>query len=212
MSYTTNTTTGTVTSSDIFNFYTDNTITTTGSIPDYCITSRNSCPSPNSITIKDNATAYYYKADQKKNSITIKTTDNNEFLAIKEHVPNKVYTFTFVDKTKIKTICSNEDVFDLEYAFYLALSKKLFSKELTFEGILRMVEEIRCQKYYVNLVKKGIKLFNKMQEEERKKKEQEEIKARRHKKYIEKKKKQKERRLIRQAEILAKALNNKGEE
>lgn len=138
--------------------------------------------------------------------------DSNDFLDIKEHVPNKVYTFTFADKTKIKTICSDEDVFDLEYAFYLALSKKLFSKELTFEGILRMVDEIRCQKYYVNLVKKGIKLFNKMQEEERKKKEQEEIKARRHKKYIEKKKKQKERRLIRQAEILAKAFNNKGEE
>lgn len=74
-----------------------------------------------------------------------------------------------------------------------------------------MVEEIRCQKYYVNLVKKGIKLFNKNKEEERKKKEEQENKARQHRKYIEKKKKQKERRLERQAEILAKALNKEGE-
>lgn len=149
---------------------------------------------------------YYYPL-----SYSMEIRDNNDFLDIKQHVPNKVYTFTFADKTKIKTICSDEDVFDLEYAFYLALSKKLFSKELTFEGILRMVEEIRCQKYYVNLVKKGIKLFNKNKEEERKKKEEQENKAQQHRKYIEKKKKQKERRLERQAEILAKVLNKEGE-
>ena len=155
---------------------------------------------------KEDLRKFYYPL-----SYSMEIRDSNDFLDIKQHVPNKVYTFTFEDKTKIKTVCSDEDVFDLEYAFYLALSKKLFSKELTFEGILRMVEEIRCQKYYVNLVKKGIKLFNKNKEEERKKKEEQEIKARQHRKYIEKKKKQKERRLERQAEILAKALNKEGE-
>lgn len=151
----------------------------------------------------------YYTISQIEKDYAIK--DNNEFTDIKEYVPNKVYSFTFADKTKIKTVCSDEDVFNLEYAFYLALSKKLFSKELTFDGILRMVEEIRCQKYYVNLVKKGIKLFNKLQKTEQEKKEKEEIKARQHKKYIEKKKKQKERRLKRQAEILARAINKEGE-
>lgn len=186
--------------------------TTTTSTSTFPIEYNYSTATPNTIT--DN----FYKVTVNKEAVkdfyyplsySMEIKDSNEFIAIKQHVPNKVYTFTFEDKTKIKTVCSDEDVFDLEYAFYLALSKKLFSKELTFEGILRMVDEIRCQKYYVNLVKKGIKLFNKNKEEERKKKEEQEIKARQHKKYIEKKKKQKERRLERQAEILAKALNNK---
>ena len=157
---------------------------------------------------------YYYYNSNDMTTYTMKDLvikDKNEFTDIKEYVPGKVYSFTFADETKIKTVCSDEDVFNLEYAFYLALSKKLFSKELTFEGILRMVEEIRCQKYYVNLVKKGMKLFNKLQKTEQEKKEKEEIKAHQHKKYIEKKKKQKERRLKRQAEILAKAINKEGE-
>lgn len=170
--------------------------------PIYTTSTTNIIP-PNGYYNPNDMTTYTIK------DLVIK--DKNEFTDIKEYVPGKVYSFIFADETKIKTVCSDEDVFNLEYAFYLALSKKLFSKELTFEGILRMVEEIRCQKYYVNLVKKGIKLFNKLQKTEQEKKEKEEIKARQHKKYVEKKKKQKERRLKRQAEILAKAINKEGE-
>ena len=195
---------------------------------DYTTTSTSTAPieyhystaTPNTITdsfnlynttISKEALKEFYYPLSYSISYSTEIKDSNEFTDIKEYVPGKVYSFTFADETKIKTVCSDEDVFNLEYAFYLALSKKLFFKELTFEGILRMVEEIRCQKYYVNLVKKGIKLFNKLQKTEQEKKEKEEIKARQHKKYVEKKKKQKERRLKRQAEILAKAINKEGE-
>ena len=45
--------------------------------------------------------------------------------AIKEIVPEKVYLFTFNDNTKIKTIRSEEDPFNLEYMIYLAIAKKM---------------------------------------------------------------------------------------
>lgn len=81
------------------------------------------------------------------------------------------------------------DVFSLPYAFYLALAKKIYGKELTFEGVLAKAKELSYQKYYVKLVKKGLKLFEKKQEEEAKKKQEEEDKREQHKRYIEKKKK-----------------------
>lgn len=116
-------------------------------------------------------------------------TDPNSFKYIKEIVPNKVYSFTFADNTIIKTVCDEEDVFDLEYAFYLALAKKCFSSTYTFEGVLHQAKEIHYIKYYHKIVEKGMKLFKKIQKEEAKKIEQEEIKKRQHERYIEKKKK-----------------------
>ena len=58
------------------------------------------------------------------------------FKYVKEIVPEKVYEFTFADDTKIKTICDEDDIFDLKYAFFLAIAKKLYSKEYTLPGVL----------------------------------------------------------------------------
>lgn len=129
------------------------------------------------------------KAINKICNITINTKDNNEFKDVIEYKKNKVYGFQFYDGTKIKTVREEGDVFSLPYAFYLALAKKIYGKELTFEGVLAKAKELSYQKYYVKLVKKGLKLFEKKQEEEAKKKQEEEDKKEQHKRYIEKKKK-----------------------
>ena len=108
-----------------------------------------------------------------------------------------VVGFTFSDGTKIKTICSEGDIFSLEYACYLAYAKKLFGKTLTFEGVLTKATELSYQKSYVKLVHEAIKNYNKkLKEEEKKKKEEQEkkeIKKRQQIKKAEKKKKQNEK-------------------
>lgn len=116
------------------------------------------------------------------------------FKKVIEYVPNKVYKFIFNDKTEVKTICDESDTFDLEYAFFLALAKKLYSNKLTFEGVLAKVQELQYSKYYCKLVKNGIKLFFKQKEEENKKQLEKEQKERQHKRLIEKKKKRDARR------------------
>lgn len=120
--------------------------------------------------------------------ITIK--DSEEFKKIIQIVPNKVYKFIFNDDTEIKTVCDKEDeeFFDLEYAFFLALAKKKFSKTHTLSGVMRMANELKDSKRYDKIVKKGLKLFKKQQKEKIKEKEEENRKKEQHKKYIQKKK------------------------
>lgn len=139
-------------------------------------------------------------------SITFTIKDREEFTDIKEIVPFKVYLFTFGDDTKIKTIRDYSDEFDLEYMFYLALAKKIYSKTLTFEGVLNKTYELMYQKRYVKLVQKGIKLFNKIQEDKAKEEEKEEIKKRRHQKLIRKKQAAKERKREDKIDIIAEAI------
>ena len=67
--------------------------------------------------------------------------------------PNKVVGFTFDNKRKVKTICSENDIFSLEYACFLAYSKLIFGSILTFEGVLRMVELLQYSKDCIKLVK-----------------------------------------------------------
>ena len=131
---------------------------------------------------------------------------------IKEYVPNKVYEFTFYDDTKIKTICDEEDVFDLEYAFYLALAKKLYSDKYTFEGVIHKSYELQYEKRYVKIVKNGIKLFKKIQEEKFKKEQEEKLKKNQHKKYVEKKIKAKRRKEQNKINKIAKAIRLSKEE
>ena len=143
-----------------------------------------------------NSPNYYNIVQQFSKSFSI--VDTNSFKKIEELVPFKVYRFTFNDNKVIKTVCSDEDTFNLEYAFYLALAKKIFSTTHTFEGVLHKADTLKYQKYYFNIVKQGIKLFNKQRLEEAKKLEEEEHKKEQHRKYVEKKKarklkKQKER-------------------
>ena len=138
--------------------------------------------------------------------------DVNDFKKIEELVPQKVYRFTFYDGTVIKTICAEGDYFDLEYAFYLALAKKLYSKTFTLPGILYKTQELIYTKYFRKLVKAGVKLFKKTQKEQEEKKKQEEIKKRQHEKYINKKIKQKERKKLEQKRLIAEAIRLSKEE
>lgn len=128
--------------------------------------------------------------------------DANEFKKIEELVPFKVYRFTFLDNTVIKTVCANEDPFDLEYAFYLALAKKKFSCSHTFEGVLYKADTIRYEKYYANLVKQGMKLFKKQQLEEAKRTDEERLRKEQYQKYVAKKKARDERRAMQSQENL----------
>lgn len=135
-----------------------------------------------------------YLKELTSTNITLKSTtklakDPNTFINIIQYKPEKVYGFEFADGTKIKTIRDDKDVFSLPYAFYLALAKKIYGKELTFEGVLAKAKELSYSKYHVKLVKEGLKFFKKKQEEEAKKKQEEKDKKEQHKRYIEKKKK-----------------------
>ena len=144
--------------------------------------------------------------------IATKKYQQNDFKDIKEIVPEKVYEFTFYDNTKIKTIRNEDDPFDLEYMFYLALAKKLFSKEYTFDGVLFKACQMNLEKRYVKIVKKGIKLFNKLQKEKIEKEEQEAIKKRQHEKYVRKRKEAKKRKEDKQITMIAKAIRLSKEE
>lgn len=149
------------------------------------------------------------------NSFSWCVNDNKhsfDFEYIKEIVAEKVYEFTFHDNSKVKTIRREEDPFDLEYMFYLALAKKFYSRDYTFEGVLSKSYTIQFEKKYIKAVKKGIKLFNKLKEEELKKKEYDEMKKRQHEKHIRRKKEVKERKRKEQINILAEAIRLSKEE
>lgn len=132
--------------------------------------------------------------------------DDNDFKKIEELAPFKVYRFTFNDGKVIKTICDEEDSFNLEYALYLALAKKLYSKTHTFEGVLAKSYTLHYEKYYSKIVKKGLKLFYKQQREEAKKEDEKILRENQHKKYIEKKKARDKRRAIQAQENLQKLI------
>ena len=157
---------------------------------------------------KDN---YTIKLNSIEN-ISITITDPNQFSYIKQLVPEKVYEFTFNDRTKIKTILEEGDLFDLEYAFYLALAKKLYAKTLTFEGVLSKSYQLSFEKKYVKIVQKGMRLFKELKKEEEKKKEYDEIKKRQHERYVRRKKAAKERKRKDQVNIIAEAIRLSKEE
>ena len=144
------------------------------------------------------------KMDSDKITFTIK--DKEEFTDVKEIVPFKVYLFTFGDDSKIKTIRDESDEFDLEFMFYLALAKKIYSSKLTFEGVLNKAHELQYEKRYVKLVKKGIKLFNNIQKKQAEEEEKEAIKKRRHEKLVRKKQAAKERKREDKIDIIAEAI------
>lgn len=135
-----------------------------------------------------------------------------DFEYIKQIVPEKVYEFTFHDGTKVKTIREEDDIFDLEYAFCVALAKKLYSKDYTFEGILFKAYQLHLEKKYDKAIRKGIKLFNTLQREKQKKEEYDEMKKRQHQKFIEKKKAAKRRKRKDQINIIAEAIRLSKEE
>ena len=174
------------------------TTTTTASPLTYTTTSTSTSDYPQSRTIK--------YSDISSPSFTFNIKDSNEFKKVEELVPFKVYRFTFADNTVIKTICRNEDPFDLEYAFYLALAKKKCSKNYTFEGVLHKAEEFRYEKYYAKIVRKGMKLFRNQQLEEAKKEDEKRLKKKQRQRYIAKKKARDERRAAQAQDNLQKLI------
>ena len=96
--------------------------------------------------------------------------------------PDKVMRFTFSDDDIVKTICTQDDIFDFEFAFYLAYAKHFFRDILNTNGIEKKAKELKDRKFFNYLVKKAMKTyFNQKKEEEKiekEKKERKEIKAR----------------------------------
>lgn len=132
------------------------------------------------------------------------------FKKIIQRNPGRVYEFIFQDNTHIKTVCAEEDlkIFNLKYAFFLALAKYLYKDKYTFMGILNKVSDLMQQKKYIKIVKEGMKLFKEQQKKKEKKeakeKELKEIKKRKIAKAQEKRKRKREQDL----DILVKAIQN----
>ena len=139
-------------------------------------------PYPNTISSKGNI----------KSTIE-KMLHPNYIDKIEELKPEKVYRFTFNDNTIIKTVCSEADVFDLRYACFLAIAKKLYSKILTFDGVINESYQLMYYKEYNKMVNKAIKKFYKEQEEKAKEEEAKKISKRKHDKLVARKIAKKER-------------------
>ncbi len=189
------------------NLYTTSSTTVTGYInPNTYITTTGTSPlyvsTDNLTTTGDyiNKIIQDAKKENKKTTLTtsapinIQNRDGDDFKKVIEHVPCKVYEFEFWDGKHIKTICQEDDVFDFDFAFYLAAAKHIWGKELTLEGVLKKADELRTIKKWVKRVKVAKRRFFKNQEAELKAKEKTEQAKKQHKKYIEKKKRRDERR------------------
>lgn len=92
---------------------------------------------------------------------TINIIDGNSIVDIKILHPDKVVQVTFADGTVIKTICHESDVFDLNKSLYIAISKKKYNGTFTPEGIEYMAHILSMERYYVGIVNKALKEFNK---------------------------------------------------
>lgn len=123
--------------------------------------------------------------------INVRVLDNN----------NRVVKIGFADGQVIKNVRDDEDAFDIEECLYLALAKKLYRKEYTYEGILHMVEELKYKKYAVSIVKHGVKIYDEYLKDEKLKKEESERRERRKAKKIAQKQRRKERAIKEQIEI-----------
>lgn len=138
--------------------------------------------------------------------------DSEGIKEIIELVPQKVYKITFQNGKSVKTILDSHDTFDPEYMLFLAYAKMLYSKTLTFNGVLNKSYQLQYEKRYVKLVKNGLKLFKKIQEDKVKKEEEERIKKRRHEKLVAKKIAAKERKRKDKINLIAEAIRLSKEE
>lgn len=101
------------------------------------------------------------------------------------------------DTVKIKSICCDEDEFDLKKGIYIALSKLLYGDKYTTEGVEEKAHELSLKKDNEKMVNKAIKDYYKkikVKEETERKEEQEKLaKLRRKKKNEERKRRRKEK-------------------
>ena len=160
---------------------------------------------PNTIYANGtNLTSFFktYQEKEKKKDIYFKK--------VIQRNPGRVYEFIFQDNTHIKTVCAEEDlkIFNLKYAFFLALAKYLYKDKYTFIGILNKVPDLMQQKKYIKIVKEGMKLFREQQKEKEKKeakeKELKEIKKRKIAKAQEKRRRKRKQDI----DVLVKAIQN----
>ena len=131
-----------------------------------------------------------------------------EIVKIEILVPNKVLRFTFKYGTQIKTICNDEDVFDFDFAIYLAYSKLINSDKFTKEGVEYKAHEMKYQKRWVKKVKEAKKLFRKQETERIKKEKEEKERAAIRKRQAEKKARKKKERKERELKALAEKVKN----
>ena len=116
-----------------------------------------------------------------------------EIIKVEVLCPNKVMRFTFDDKTKIKTICLEEDTFDFRFAFFIAYAKKDYAKKYFPAGIFKMAEDLSYQKEYNKKVDKAIKMYEKELKEKQKEEEAKAEAKRIEKNRLEKRRKKKEK-------------------
>lgn len=159
-------------------------------------------------TIKVNPVNYYQCFSSLFNQNNDKFIDY-KITKIEILKPYKVLRFTFADKTIIKTICDDMDTFDLDFACFLAISKKIYGKDWTADGVYSKTFELMEQKCYIKIVKQAISQFKKEQKEkeqkERIEKEQKEAKIRQAEKRRKKRKEAKNRRINELAEAIKKS-------
>lgn len=109
--------------------------------------------------------------------------------SVKEIVPDKVFEFTFDNGEKVKTIRQEMDLPDIEYVVALAISKHIYGKTLTLEGVLfKVVSEIFLMKAYQKEIRHGVKLIKDARAQATAALEAEKKEKERKKKLIEKKK------------------------
>lgn len=138
----------------------------------------------------------------------IQDKNHPEIIKIEILVPNKVLRFTFKYGTQIKTICNDEDIFDFDFAIYLAYSKLINSDKFTKEGIEYMAHEMTYQKKWVKKVKEAKKLFKEQETERIKKEKEEKERAAARKRQAEKKARKKKERKERELKALAEKIKN----
>lgn len=101
------------------------------------------------------------------------------------------------DTVKIKSICCDEDEFDLKKGVYIAMSKLLYGDKYTTEGVEEKAHELSLKKDNEKMVNKAIKDYHKKlkdKEEAERKEEQEKLaKLKRKKKNEERKRRRKEK-------------------
>lgn len=132
----------------------------------------------------------------------LKSCNPNEIIDVRIlDYNNRVVKVGFADGKVIKNVRCEEDTFDIEECLYLALAKKLYRNDYTYEGVLRIAEELKYRKNAVAIVKRGVKVYESWIKEVKLEKEEIERRERRKQKKIAQKLRRKERARKEQIEI-----------
>ena len=130
-------------------------------------------------------------------NLSINNYDEIKILDIDVVVPEKVMIVKLSHyglKKDIKLVTHEDDTFDLKRGVYLAISKELYGKDYTLEGVEHKATELQYKKGFNNMVEKAVKTYYKKIKEENEKLEKEEAEKKR---IEQKKQKEKQRRLRR---------------